>query len=42
LAPACGSDHTGSIIFAVKIVPGGGNEVSEIAYPVKVGTQTSD
>ena len=42
LAPACGSDHTGSIIFAVKIMPGGGNEVSEIAYPVKVGTQTPD
>jgi hypothetical protein len=31
LAPACGSDQTGSIIFADKIVPGGGNEVSEIA-----------
>ena len=28
--PACGSDQTGSIIFADKMVPGGGNEVSEM------------
>src|SRR5262249_15439969 len=28
--PACGSDQTGSIIFADQMVPGGGNEVSEM------------
>ena len=28
--PACGSDQTRSIIFADKIVPGGGNDVSEM------------
>ncbi|HKF12747.1 MAG TPA: hypothetical protein VKB89_29225 [Xanthobacteraceae bacterium] len=42
LAPDCGSDHTGSIVFADKTVPGGGNDVSEIAYPVKFGTHIPD
>jgi hypothetical protein len=31
LAPACGSDQTGSVSLADKIVPAGGNDVSEIA-----------
>jgi hypothetical protein len=30
------------MVFADKIVPGGGNDVSEIAYPVKVGTHVPD
>ncbi len=31
LAADCGSDQTGSMIFADKTVPAGGNDVSEIA-----------
>src|SRR5262249_15897977 len=38
-APACGSDQTGSIIFPDKMVPGGGNDVSESAEPSKGGPQ---
>jgi hypothetical protein len=41
LAP-CGSDQTGSMICALKTVPGGGNDVSEIVYPLKWGTQAPD